>query len=159
MPGLLQHSPARIIGQLLVDNGYGTDPENTVGGEWPVYIGGDPDRPDNTIKIIDTQGRDNGYLQTGELEEWHGLQITIRCTDYELGRYKAHQIATFLDAVLNEAVNVDDAAPTGTGTDVASYKVTSVVRTSGPISLGTDTPGGRRQLFTTNILASLRMCC
>jgi len=45
-------STAGIVQQLLIDLNLATDP--TVGSEWPVYCGYEPDDPDDCITVYDT---------------------------------------------------------------------------------------------------------
>lgn len=167
MAGLLSHSPARIIGQLLIDNGYGSDGEGvSINGPYPtnvwyIFDNREPDKPDNIIKISDTQGRDNGYCQDGEREENPGIQIMVRSVNKREGYYKAHRIATFLDSVNREMIAVEEDLDnrTGTGTSDLDYLIANIERTSNVIPLGSDVPQGKRQLFVINAICYLRACC
>lgn len=153
MPGALQHSPADVIRQLIIDSTLGTNPDLTTLLAWPVYRGRDPDRPDNLIKVSDTQGRIFGSIQTdGELQEHHGIQVMVRSVDYSTGYVKARAIAVMLDGVNEELV----AMTPGTAFD---YIVHGVTRTSDVIALGSDVPQGKRQLFVINATTPIRLCC
>lgn len=158
MAGFLQHSPARIIAELIIAGGYGTDPERTVNGDWPIYTGNAPDRPDSLIKVTLTAGMDDGYTNpNSERQEKPGVQILIRSVTEEEGYYKAQQIAIFLDQTRRRLVHIADIEDIGTGT--MSYILHSIMRTTNVIALGSDVPAGKRQLFTINAIVTLRECC
>lgn len=156
MAGALEHSPSLVIKHLLIDAGLGTDPMVSIGAAWPVYRGREPDRPDDLLKVMDTVGRDFGYSQPdSERQENHGIQVTVRAADYGTGYRRAREVALFLDTVTKERVDIETV---GTGSADVAYTIHSVVRTSDIIPLGSDTPGGKRQLFTINALCSIRQC-
>ncbi len=158
MAGPLQHSPARIIAELLIAGGFGSDPERSIGSAWPVYIGREPDRPDQIIKVSNTAGMDDGFTHTeGERQESPGIQIMVRSVIDETGYYLAKRIAGFLDQVQRTLVAIAELEDIGTGT--IEYSLSSIMRTSDVLSLGSDTPAGKRQLFTINAVYSVRMCC
>lgn len=148
MSGLLAHSPADIVRRLLVALDLGEDPTATSSPAWSVYVGAEPDKPDNCITLFDTEGRISGNTQAdGEIQEYHGIQIRVRATDYATGYAKARAIAVTLDAEVERdsvTISSDD------------YCVCSVTRTSDVIGLGMDKPASRRQLFTINALANVR---
>ena len=152
MSGSLDHSPAEIVQNLLVQLGLGSYPA-TLTGSWPIYVSNQPDKPDNSIAIYDTTGLTEGRVQrTGEKPEHHGFQIAVRATDAEAGWRKAKTIATALDeTVKRDSVVVTDVVGTGTGT----YHVYAVTRHSGPMAAGHE-PGTIRQLFTINAVVALR---
>lgn len=158
MAGFLQHSPARIIAELLISGGHGTDPERSPSGAWPIYTGNAPDRPDELIKVTLTAGMDDGYTNpNSERQEKPGIQILIRSVTEEEGYYKAQQIAIFLDQTRRTLVHIADIADVGTGT--MTYILHSIMRTTNVIALGSDVPAGKRQLFTINAIVTLRECC
>lgn len=158
MAGFLQHSPARIIAELLIGSSHGTDPERTPSELWPIYTGNAPDRPDNLIKVTLTAGMDDGYTNpNSERQEKPGIQILVRSVNEEKGYYKAQTIAIFLDEVQRTLVHISDIEDVGTGT--MTYILHSIMRTSNVIAIGTDVPAGKRQLFTINAIVTLRECC
>lgn len=171
MPGLLLHSPARILMELLVDHGYGVDVDDDENGAWPVFVSRSPDRPDNVIRVFDTAGVSHGDTQPdGERQEDYGFQIMIRAATHEVGYAKALAISVFLDALAREIVHIPElgtGSGTGTGTGTESgtgsafyeYLIHAVMRTTNVIAAGSDVPQGKRQVFTINGLVSLRMCC
>jgi hypothetical protein len=146
-----------VIGKHLIDMGYGTDPEDTIGGDWPIRTARETDRPDDLIRITDTVGRDFGYTQIdGERQEHNGFQVMVRAADYEEGFKKAQAIAVYLDTVAGVAVTLDEV---GTGTEGVNYVIHSISRTSSVFALGSDTPAGKREMFSFNGTVALRMCC
>ncbi len=158
MAGFLQHSPARIIAELLIGGGHGTDPERSPNGIWPIYTGNAPDRPDEIIKVTLTAGMDDGYTNPNkERQEKPGIQILIRSVTEEEGYYKAQTIAIFLDQVQRTLVNIAELEDVGTGT--MTYILHSIMRTTNVIAIGSDVPAGKRQLFTINAIVTLRECC
>lgn len=161
--------------QLLLDNGFGVDPEDyssdlALRGLWPIYYSRHPDRPDDVIRITDPVGRSFGYLvSTGDMVEYPGIQIMIRSATYESGYRKANEIAIFLDRAFNQITRIVDplgvtgtgTTDTGTGTDdsTVTYEIHGFNRTTNVFSLGSDVPQGKRELFVINGLLTLRQCC
>lgn len=155
MPGPMEHSPAYIILQALVDAGYGSNPDDGI-GDWPIYDNRESDEPDDVIRISDTQGIDHGYLQPdGERQEMEGIQVMVRSADKDDGWKKSRQIAMFLDGINFLRVTLDSI---GTAGD-KDYVIQCVERTSNIIPLGADVPAGKRSRFVINGLVTLRMCC
>lgn len=142
MATLLNHSPAQIIRQVLIDLGLGS-----ASGAWPVYYSEEPDRPDNVITVYDTQGRDFGsYQVTGERVEHHGISVRIRAATYAIGWKKARAIAVALDESIHvHSLVLEDAA----------YCVHATNRTSAVVSLGEEEATSRR-LFTVNAVVNLK---
>lgn len=157
MPGFLYHSPARIIAELLIGAGYGTDPERTIGGAWPIFVGREPDGPDEIIKVSFTQGKDFGDTADNERQEWYGIQIMVRANTEEEGFYKIQRIALFLDQVHRTLVDITQIEAVGTGT--TEYILNGITRTSNVLPLGTESLQSQRQLFTVNAVAVIRLCC
>lgn len=147
MPGLLDHSPADILREVMVATlSLGTDPDD--GDVWPVYASSEPDSPDNCITVFDTEGVKTGRLMVGgEVTEHHGIQIRVRSVDFPTGYAKARAIAVSLDEELYyDPVTMESSI----------YNVRCFNRTSGVLSLGKDVPNTKRNLFTINGLLSVR---
>src|SRR5262245_28835704 len=149
MPGLLVHSPAEVVRQLLIDSGLGGEP----GGEWPVFATNGPDLPDNAITVYDTAGTDDGRSMDGERWERGGIQVRVRSTTHTVGHPKSKAIALMMDQLSQQVVHVDTNA----------YKIWTIVRTSDVLPLGKEVAGAgmpgdisRRNLFTVNALVNLR---
>ncbi len=140
MPGLLHHSPAYVIRQLLVDLGLGSNPAS--GTDWPVFSPKLPATPDNAIVVRGTLGTSDGRSQVnGESQMHHGFQIMVRASTDSEGEVKAQAILDALDKnVYREGVTVD-------GTN---YCIHSVSLKGDVIPIGTETPTSKRVLFTIN---------
>jgi len=145
MTGTLTHSPADIVRSLLVDLGHGTVP--SAGSTWPVFVGNEPNSPDDAITVYDTTSRMDGRTQVdGQQHEHHGVQIRIRNGNHVDGYTKARAIAVALDeTAYQNTVTISS----------TSYTVQCVSRVGGVIALGKDTPNTRRNLFTINALVSV----
>ncbi len=147
MPGPLQHSPADVIAQLIVDQGWGVEyvDDNT---DWPVFASGEPDLPDACITVYDTTGVDQGRVQvTGERQESNGFQVRVRGKVHKVAFAKVREIAVGFDTdVYAATVNLDGVA----------YRVHSVKRSGDPLFIGKDAPRSKRSLFTLNGVVSLR---
>lgn len=147
MSGSLDHSPAQVVAQLLVDLAVGSVPTDS--GAWPVYDTSLPDEPDDAVCIYDTSGElDSRMMIGGEWEERHGISVRLRTTDHQTGVTKINALARALDvSVGNTAVSMT--SPT------AVYAIQSMSRKSGPFDNGPEPTSGRR-IFTINYVASLR---
>lgn len=164
MPGLLMHSPQRIVGAVFANLGFGTDPDTDPSGVWPIFDGREPDRPDNLIRVSGTRGRSFGYTQPdSEREEWNGILVYVRASVDNTAWQKVMQLALGLDCLTRYGVLLplpDSGTPdTGTGTaGSARYEIASVLRTTEPVFIGRDVPEGKRVCYTVNALVSLRQC-
>lgn len=145
MPGLLHHSQAKIVQEILIAYSLGSRPQGA--DAWPVYATKEPDTPDDVITVYNTTGVVGANTQVdGEYWEEHGVQIRVRCALDEVGYLKAKQIANLLDVdILREPVAIDG----------SNYCIHCINRTSDVLSLGTMV-GSNRRLFTVNALAYLR---
>lgn len=172
MPGLLFHSPARIVQQLLIDLGHATDPDDATGddqsyGDWPVFRGNPPDRPDNIIVVTDTVGPNFGDTQVdGEFQERGGFQLMVRSQAYEEGFRKLHAVAVHLSRLSCRHVTIEltdelfvTGPPPGITHTELTYFVQSFKQTTNVLRLGTDTPQGKRLLFSVNFHAPFRLTC
>lgn len=142
----MTHPPARIAAQLLTDVGLAS----AFGGatNWPVYVGDEPDTPDEVVTVYDTDGPTFGRLMvTGEVTGHDGLQFRVRSVTYAGGRRKADQIVeTLSEDVYQRVVSVGS----------ETYLVQTVNGLDSVLSLGRDKPGSRRHLFTVNATLVVR---
>ena len=146
MPGLLTHPVNRIVAQLIVDLGYGVEPNVRNPAAWSVYYAGEPPDPDEVITVRSTEGLDDGTTQfDGVLQEWYGLQVRVRSTNEDGGWAKINPLAVTLHALSNQLVTVD-------GTQ---YLVASVGLRGGPTSLTKGDPASSRSIHVLNALASI----
>lgn len=158
MSGMLDHSPEEIIRDLLVDLGLGVVPvyeKNPQAGQqpvytgqpWPVFAGGEPDKPDSAITVKGTTGVMLGRIQIdGSQSEDHGIQVLVRAAGAAVGIKKLNRICIALDK------DVTRRTLTIGGSD---YLVHRINRTSGPLSLGRESPQSSRRLFTANMLVAV----
>lgn len=141
----LTHTPAHILQVLLIELGVGTNP--SLNGLWPIYIGNEPDEPDDVITIYNTSGL-AGYRSAIDniRQEYPGIQVRVRgSTNKEVGT-RAHLIAATIDQqILRESVTIDG----------VSYCIHSVMRTGTVMDIGKETGVAKRSLFTINALITV----
>ena len=159
MPGMLDHSAAEIIRKMIVDMGFGNEPNVPLTVAWPTYTSTNTltNIPDNVIFVKDTQGRDGGRTNSdGERQEHHGIQITVQSSVHRVGYKKLKTLAQSLDTLVYlRGVSVTDLI----SGEISRYVVHSFNRTSDVIPVGTvgkDT-SSKRSIFTLNGLASITM--
>lgn len=94
---------------------------------WGIYIGLEPDTPDNCITIYDSGGRPPGYYFNKDLPEtqYPGFQVRVRGLDYAAVYAKISAIKDMLNK---------KGAFTTTGDDATKYG--RIFQTSAIISLG-----------------------
>lgn len=145
MAGLLTHSPALVIARLLIDLGLGSSYNSNLA--WPVFVGREPNLPDEVITAFDTAGRNLGSLMAGEQQEVHGVQVRVRALRQDTGYVKARRIAVSLDSVTYKIVTVSGGN---------NYLVNNVNRPGDVIYLGEQKPESSRFIHVVNILAHVR---
>lgn len=141
----LDHSPAEIVRQLLIDLGLAVDPEFTgdqyTGDPWPAFYSAEPPKPDELIVVVDVAGSSQGRLFTGELTGHAGVQVTVRSSTHGDGWVKADRIrANFAENVRNQSVAVGG----------ASYLVKAMVDIRPILTVGKEIGAGRRSIFTVD---------
>lgn len=142
---LLLHSPADIVGALLVALGYGASPPAT---PWPIYVTSEPDQPDECMTVVDREGRDHGReMVLGERQEHRGVQVMVRSKSSRAGYEKAAAVAIAFDEVVRSNQVVLDGTP---------YIVRSIMRTTQVLPLGRDGAASGRERFSINALVSVR---
>lgn len=150
MSGQLEHTPSQIIRKLLIDLSLGSDH----GANWPVQCEFQRDKPDKAIAVYETAGINlKRIMIDGEWHETYGIQIIVRSDELQLGREKASDVATALDGVALQVVNVEDTESYGTATSTTGYTVHNVSRRSGPIPLNDTT--SNRKMYSINYLVNL----
>lgn len=140
----MNHSPAQVIRQLLIDAlVFGNESANT----WPSFVHHMPDSPKNVVSVHDRTGILDGRLMDGgEYDEHPGIQIMVRSSTFEDGWVMASAITTVLDSTLRTIV----------GLSAVNYLVQNTSRTSPIIPLGTDPKSSTRQEhFSINLTASI----
>lgn len=136
---------AEFVRQLLIDNDLGVDGVSDT-ADWGVYVGREPEKPDNVITVYRTAGTLQGRLHnTGGIVEHYGLLIRVRGRSYPTAETKIQEITDNLDEeVKDQSVSVSHQD----GTFVRT--IHSFTRTSSVIPLGVDESNGSRDLFTVN---------
>lgn len=139
----MNNSPADIIRQFLVDEGWAADD-----GEWTAFTGFMPGEPDAAICVYDTAGKlDGRIMKTGEKIQHPGIQIQLRHPEFTLGFQRANSVAQSLDAQRKTVVALD--------TENA-YIIHNVSRTSNVLHMGLEMEGDRRRhLFTINAVVTI----
>jgi hypothetical protein len=164
MPGLLLHSPAEIVRNLLVARGwaYGSSTTDWAKGPdgktvkyssspskaWPAFFAGEPDTPDSCITVYDTTGNRQGRLQHGEMQENQGIQVRVRSASQGAGYVKAQQLAIHLDE------NVLYANEVAIGSSL--YAIYSINRSGNVLDIGKEGQLSNRRVFTINATVRVR---
>jgi hypothetical protein len=144
MSGSLDHFPADIIRQLLIDLGVGSE---ITAADWPAFSQKEPDSPDNAITVFDTMGRDLGRTNPDMVRsERYGIQVRVRGGDIDAAGVRARSVAMALDSVVRRPVVID----------ATLYLVLGFVRSGPVLRLGIDAPSSGRWIFVVNGLASLQ---
>jgi len=136
----MNHSPARILAELLTTGSGSLLTEAADDVDWPVFVSSEPDTPSDCATIYDTEGIQEIRKLSGANIVRYGFQIRIRSIDYEEGWAKAHDIASYLETVHAEEVTVDS----------DTYEIDNVSQTSPISALGPEEGTRRRMLFTLN---------
>lgn len=135
------HSPAHILYQVFIDEGWGVDPGTD--SDWQTFINVLPDDDSyrhNALCIYDTTGILDGRLHTsGETIVHPGLQIRCRGKTFAVARTKIAAIANSLDALLRKAVTID----------ATNYTIQAFNRTGDPLSLGNEEQDRHRRSHMT----------
>lgn len=152
MSGQINHEPAKIIQQLLIDLGEGSAPATSGDqGLWPIYVNALVNEPDDIINVVDQTGTIDGFNQIDhEAEEREGIQIIVRSGPRSRteGYAKASSIKNTIRTVIDQLVNVD-------GTQ---YVVHSIFMSSAITPTGSDTPNSKRKIHSLNyLLMGLRL--
>lgn len=105
MSGTLNHSPAEVIRQLLIDQGEATHPDSD--STWPAFYSSLPDNPDNAIGVNDTTGVNSGKVHiSGEMQIHYGVQIVVRGINPNISWRKANALFNALSAIKRVTVTV-----------------------------------------------------
>lgn len=144
--GGVQHSPAEIIQQLLIDLSLTSDPEDN--DSWPVYSTGSTDGPDNAVFVTDTTGLYDGRHMKGGKAYFHfGIQIMLRATSHPVGLAKIRQILTTLtESVVRQVVTLD----------TVMYMVHAITRPGQILPLTREDPMSSRNMFSLNFTTPIR---
>lgn len=143
-----QTSPASIMVAYVIEKlGKMTDPSDK--DDWPLYTSHLPDGSNVKINcgvIHDTAGVNDPRSMTGEWPQHPGVQLRIRSRDHETGYKKIEDVASALDEVVRDTIEVNS----------TTYEIQNVSRTSPIVALGVE-PEMRRFSFTVNFLLTLKV--
>ncbi len=138
-------SPASIIAYYIINTlGKMSDPSS--GSAFPLWISHMQDKPSNAGAIYDTSGIIEQRQMSGLVPTHQGIQIKIRALSYETGYAKIEDIASALDEVFDESVEIS----------AEEYVLQNIGRSSPIVPLGIEGGTKRRFLFTINYLLTLR---
>lgn len=132
-------SPALILGHALAQRHEIED-----GGEWPYYVGRMPDSVNQGLVLTDTTPLlyEKG-MRSLETLIYPGVQIRLRCNNYQLGYNKIRSIQRACDTLYREQISVDGCV----------YLLQAVRSSAGVFPLGHD--DRNRDEFTLNVLLTL----
>lgn len=137
-------SPAQVLKKALID---ATLFKEHTGTPWPCFVNSMPDTPDMVACCIDTGAEKQGrILRTGEVIQKPAVQIQFRAKTFSDGWSKAKAVEAFLDALYELTVTLD----------AVNHVIHSVRRHNTVLPIGAEPGGTRRELFTLNILLTLR---
>lgn len=143
----MNHSPAYILSQYLINNSLLTNPGDS--GDWKVYVGVLPDGnevEDDAAASIDTTPVKDGRLMAGANIYYYGTQLLVRSSAYNTGYAKADALADALEGVDDEEITI--------GSD--TYQINNVSALNGVVSLGLEEGTKRRELFSVNFLVTMK---
>ena len=138
-------SPASILAYYII-NELAELTEPSDGSTWPLWISHMQDKPSNAGAIYDTPGVIEQREMSGSVPTHQGIQIRIRAVNYETGYAKIESIASALDEVFDESVEIGS----------EEYVFQNIGRSSPIVPLGIEEGTKRRFLFTINYLLTIR---
>ena len=147
----LANSPADVVAQLLIQLGLAVDPATTPGGPWSVHVVGQPGKPDRSIVVGNTAGKNDGRsgLDGTVWRHW-GIGINVRSFEESDGWLKADAIR---DALERQVRYTSVTLPAATGGH--TYLVYAIADIGQVISAGKETPQSKRSLFSLNCTVTL----
>ena len=149
MSGILSHSPAKVIRQLLIDAGilFAVTSGTADNVDWTAFVNNHPDAPDNSVALYNTAAVTHGRTQVdGVTQKHYGIQTRVRAQDANTGYTKAREIYDAYEAVLRTAVEVDSVI----------YMVQAINCSGDILDIGFD-GSSKRRLFTINVRTDIRI--
>lgn len=148
MPGVLTHSPARILASALIQRGLGTAPNTAGTTSWPIHYASEPPTPDAVVTIFDTEGVTRGRtMNDGEQQEKHGVQVRVRAGTHKIGFAKMNALCVAMDQdVYQDFVNIEG----------SQYRIHCVSNRDTINHLGKDVQTNKLDIFTVNALVTVR---
>ena len=127
--------------------------------DWPVFDSaeaGDLQLPDQMLYVKGTAGIKDSRDMSGEVQEHHGFQVTVRSNDAKTVYKKAKAIANALDHALDGMFNRTVVVSDPDGDTNVQYVVYNVSRTSGVLAIGKGSPNSGMSYATFNGTVALR---
>ena len=143
----MNHTPAYIIAQYLIGEGFLTTPGES--GDWEVYTGNLPDGDDvenNIVACMDTESVKDGRVMAGENIFHYGVQLLLRSTAYNTGYAKMDDLVDALEAVDRDTVTIS----------TSDYRLDNITLTTSIVVIGQEEGSKRRELFSLNFLVTLK---
>ncbi len=138
-------TPASIIAYYIINTlGKMSDPGS--GSAFPLWVSHLQGKPSNAGAIYDVPGIIEQRQMSGLVPTHQGIQIKIRAIYSEIGYAKIEDIASALDEVFDESVEIG----------VEEYVIQNIGRSSPIVPLGIEEGTKRRFLFTINYLLTMR---
>lgn len=137
--------PILIVRSFLVSESLASLPSSDT--DWPCHIGSMPDSADVSVCLYDTAAMKDGRLMDGETIDHPGIQVKIRCKDYQVGWRKISAISASLDFLNREEITIDS----------ETYLIENMNRASSIMPMGIakdDTK--RRYLFSVNYTMTIK---
>ena len=138
-------SPASIVAYYII-NSLAKMSGPSSGSAFPLWKSHMQNKPSNAGAIYDTSGIIEQRQMNGLVPTHQGIQIRIRTIDYETGYAKIEDIASALDEVFEQSVEIG----------VEEYVIQNIGRSSPIVPLGIEGGTIRRYLFTINFLLTIR---
>ena len=153
MSGTLNHSPAKIILELMITAALGT--RFSGNDAWPIYYNYMPDTNSegvdtnvnqNCLAVYDTTGQVYSRNSIdGRFNEDHGVMVKVRCKDETTGWSKSQAIKDYIDRqVIRTQVTISS----------STYTVHCLTRTGDIMRVG-PRPETRSRELTLNYLATI----
>ena len=144
MSGILSHTPAFILRSRIISDGKGSEWSEANPRQWPIFVDGEPNLPDNCITIRDTNNRDLGFNQPRkELQEYYGVQVRVRAKDVPTGFPKYNSLVVAIERYIRDTVTIGNVV----------YRLTSYVASD--MFLGKETAVSRRVIWTINAMLDI----
>jgi len=142
---VLNTSPSSILASYIINESEAMALPSSA-GDWPLFVSYLPDSEQDAGAVYDTTGLKDGRLMAGQTIQHYGIQLKIKSKIYEEGWAKIDNIATSLDQVLNTIVSA------GGG----NYEIQNITRGAPVLFQGTETKGKRLNIFTVNLLMTVK---
>jgi hypothetical protein len=146
MSGPLNHSPAEIIQQAIVDDNLGNQP--SLSGNWPTYVNNNQKSNTSNLTVLDTTGIIRGKTHVdSEPQEQFGIQLLVRHPAPNISFSKANELFSTLSSWHRKLVSVEDSL----------YIIHAATFSSPVIRVGKEQPEEVLFIYSLNLLSSIRL--